>query len=158
MPDITGTADVHRYRLAAPMININTVGAGGGSIAWLYHGILRVGPQSAEAVPGPACYMRGGTQATVTDADVVLGYLNPKALLGGKFKIDAALAEKAIREHVAEPLNMSVPKAALGIFEIVNRTMANGLSEISLERGYDPRDFVMVAAGGQSTLVNWRAI
>ena len=151
-PDIRGTADVHRYRLAAPMINIITVGAGGGSIAWLDHGMLRVGPQSAEAFPGPACYIRGGTQPTVTDADVVLGYLNPVALLAGKFKIDAALAEQAIHEHVAKPLSMDVPQAALGIFEIVNRNMANGLAEISLERGYDPRDFVMVAAGGQGAV------
>lgn len=149
MPDVKGTTDVHRYRLAVPMINITTIGAGGGSIAWLDHGILRVGPQSAEAVPGPACYMRGGTLPTVTDADVVLGYLNPGALLGGKFKIDASLAEKAIDKHIATPLNMSVSQAAQGIFEIVNRNMASAMSAISLERGYDPRDFVLVAAGGQ---------
>jgi N-methylhydantoinase A len=148
-PDIKGTVDVHRYRLAAPMININTIGAGGGSIAWLDHGILRVGPQSAEAVPGPACYMRGGTQPTVTDADVVLGYLNPIALLGGKFAIDSARASQTIEETVAGPLTLTVPDAALGIFEIVNRNMANAISEISLERGYDPRDFILVAAGGQ---------
>ena len=149
MPDVRGTTDVHRYRLAVPMINISTVGAGGGSIAWIDHGILRVGPQSAEAIPGPACYMRGGTEATVTDADVVLGYLNPAALLGGNFQIDAALAEKAIRDNIAGPLGMEVSQAALGIFEIVNRNMANAMGEISLERGYDPRDFVMIAAGGQ---------
>ena len=149
VPDLRGTTDVQRYRLAVPMININTIGAGGGSIAWLDHGILRVGPQSAEAVPGPACYMRGGTKPTVTDADVVLGYLNPVSLLHGKFPIDSSLAERAIVEHVAQPLKMDVPQAALGIFEIVNRNMANAMSEISLERGYDPRDFVMVAAGGQ---------
>lgn len=148
-PDVKGTADVQRYRLAAPMININTIGAGGGSIAWLDHGILRVGPQSAEAVPGPACYMRGGTQPTVTDADVVLGYLNPVALLGGKFKIDASLARRAIDDVVAGPLGMTVPQAAMGVFDIVNRNMANAISEISLERGYDPRDFILVAAGGQ---------
>ncbi|MFN8455959.1 MAG: hydantoinase/oxoprolinase family protein [Anaerolineae bacterium] len=152
MPDVKGVTDVHRYRLAAPMLNIITVGAGGGSIGWLDHGMLRVGPQSAEAIPGPACYMRGGTQPTVTDADVVLGYLNPVALLGGKFKIDAALAERAIAEVIATPLGLGAPQAALGIFEIVNRNMANGLSEISLERGYDPRDFVMVAAGGQGAV------
>ena len=93
--------------------------------------------------------MRGGTEATVTDADVVLGYLNPAALLGGNFQIDAALAEKAIRDNIAGPLGMEVSQAALGIFEIVNRNMANAMGEISLERGYDPRDFVMIAAGGQ---------
>jgi N-methylhydantoinase A len=148
-PDVKGTTDVHRYRLAVPMVNINTIGAGGGSIAWLDHGILRVGPQSAEAVPGPACYMRGGELPTVTDADVVLGYLNPASLLDGKFKIDSDLARKAIEQHVAKPLGMDVSLAALGIFEIVNRNMANAMSAISLERGYDPRDFVLVAAGGQ---------
>lgn len=151
-PDVKGSTDVHRYRLAAPMVNINTIGAGGGSIAWLDHGILRIGPQSAEALPGPACYMRGGTEPTVTDADVVLGYLNPRALLGGRFKIDASLAHSAVEDVIARPLGMSVPEAALGIFEIVNRTMANAISEISLERGYDPRDFTLVAAGGQGPL------
>ncbi|PZR66758.1 MAG: 5-oxoprolinase [Candidatus Dormiibacter spiritus] len=148
-PDVKGITDVHRYRLAAPMVNINTIGAGGGSIARVHQGILAVGPQSAEAYPGPACYMRGGTQPTVTDADVVLGYLNPSALLGGRFPIDHRLAEQAIADVVARPLNLSVPEAALGIFEIVNRNMANAISEISLERGYDPRDFILVAAGGQ---------
>jgi N-methylhydantoinase A len=148
-PDIRSTTDVHRYRLAAPMVNINTIGAGGGSIAWVHEGILGVGPQSAEAIPGPACYMRGGAQPTVTDADVVLGYLNPVALLGGRFPIDQKLAERAISDEIAEQLNMTVPEAAMGIFDIVNRNMANAISEISLERGYDPRDFILVAAGGQ---------
>jgi N-methylhydantoinase A len=148
-PDVKGTTDVHRYRLAVPMVNINTIGAGGGSIAWVHQGILGVGPQSAEAYPGPACYMRGGTQPTVTDADVVLGYLNPSALLGGRFPIDHRLSEQAIADVVAKPLSLTVPEAALGIFEIVNRNMANAISEISLERGYDPRDFILVAAGGQ---------
>ena len=147
--EIKGTSDFQGYRLATPMVNINTIGAGGGSIASLDHGILRVGPQSAEAVPGPACYNRGGTAPTVTDADVVLGYLNPEALLGGKFQIDAFLAHKVIEENIARPLNMTVPQAALGIFEVVNHNMANAISEISLQRGYDPRDFVLVAAGGQ---------
>jgi N-methylhydantoinase A len=149
VPDVVGSADVHRYRLAAPMINIHTIGAGGGSIAWLDHGILRVGPQSAEALPGPACYMRGGTLPTVTDADVVLGYLNPGGLLGGHFTIDARLAEKAIYDFIAKPMGMEVPQAAQGIFEIVNHNMANAISAVSLERGYDTRQFTLVAAGGQ---------
>ena len=152
VPDVKGSTDVHRYRLAAPMVNINTIGAGGGSLAWIDHGILRIGPQSAEAVPGPACYMRGGSEPTVTDADVVLGYLNQHALLGGKFKIDSSLAHSAVDTKVARPLGMTVPQAALGIFEIVNRNMANAISEVSLERGYDPRDFTLVAAGGQGPL------
>lgn len=149
VPDVASTTDVHRYRIAAPMINIKTIGAGGGSIAWIDHSILRVGPQSAGAEPGPACYMRGGTQATVTDADLVLGYLNQEALLGGRFRIDAEMARRAISEEVAQPLGLSLEEAALGVFEIVNRNMANAISQISLERGHDPRDFTLVAAGGQ---------
>jgi N-methylhydantoinase A len=93
--------------------------------------------------------MRGGTEPTVTDADVVLGYLNPVALLGGRFEIDASLAHRAIEENIAKPLGLEVEEAALGIFEIVNRNMAGAISAVSLERGYDPRDFTMVAAGGQ---------
>lgn len=151
-PDVRGFTDVERYRLAVPMVNINTIGAGGGSIAWIDHGILRIGPQSAEALPGPACYMRGGVQPTVTDADVVLGYLNPHALLGGKFAIDASLAHRAIEAIIATPFGITAPEAALGIFEIVNRNMAHAISEISIERGYDPRDFTLVAAGGQGPL------
>ena len=152
VPDMRGAADVHRYRIAAPMININTIGAGGGSIAWLDHGIPRVGPESAEADPGPACYDRGGTRPTVTDADVVLGYLNPVALLGGRFPIDRQRAYDAIETAIARPLGIPVPQAALGIFEIVNRSMANAIAEISLERGFDPREFVLVAAGGQGAV------
>lgn len=149
IPDVVSSADVHGYRLAAPMINIHTIGAGGGSIAWLDHGILRVGPQSAEAVPGPACYMRGGIQPTVTDADVVLGYLNPRGLLGGRFRIDALLAEEAIHKTIAHPLAMTVPESAQAVFEIVNHNMANAISAVSLERGYDTREFTLIAAGGQ---------
>ena len=148
-PRMIDVADVHRYRSMAPMIDINTIGAGGGSIAWLDAGILLVGPQSAGAVPGPACYMRGGKEATVTDADVVLGYLNPRALLGGRFPIDAQLAYQAIQQRIATPLGLNVEQASVGIFEVANRSMARAISEISLERGYDPRDFVAVAAGGQ---------
>lgn len=149
VPEVATSADVHRYRLAVPLINVKTIGAGGGSIAWLDNGMLRVGPQSAEADPGPACYMRGGTAATVTDADVVLGYLNPKSLLGGTFPIDAQLAREAIREKIALPLGLTIEDAARGIVEVVNRNMADAISEISLERGYDPREFTLVAAGGQ---------
>jgi N-methylhydantoinase A len=151
-PDVRGSVDVNHYRLAVPMVNINTIGAGGGSIAWIEHGLLRVGPQSAEVVPGPACYMRGGTQPTVTDADLVLGYLNQSALLGGRFKIDPLLAHSAIESGIAGPLGVSVAEAALGIYKIVNRNMAHAISEVSLERGYDPREFTLVAAGGQGAL------
>jgi N-methylhydantoinase A len=151
-PRAKDATDVHRYRLVAPMLDINTIGAGGGSIAWLDVGLLRVGPQSAGAVPGPACYMRGGSLPTVTDADVVLGYLNPRVLLGGRFPIDAGLGRAAIAEKIAVPLGVTVEEASRGIFEVVNRSMANAISEISLERGYDPREFVVVAAGGQGAV------
>jgi len=151
-PNIKDVDDVHGYRVVAPMIDVNTVGAGGGSITWLDAGILRVGPQSAGAVPGPACYDRGGSEPTVTDADVVLGYLNAEYLLGGRFPIDAKRAHGAITEKIAEPLGISVEEASRGIFEVVNRNMANAISEVSLERGYDPRDFIAVAAGGQGAV------
>ena len=148
-PTMVKNVDVHRYRVGVPMIDIHTLGAGGGSIAWIDPGgILRVGPQSAEAVPGPACYMSGGSQPTVTDADVVLGYLNPDHLLGGQMLIHRTAAEKAISEHVAKPLGLSLTEAALGIYQVVNHNMIAGIRTVSIERGHDPRDFVLVAAGG----------
>ena len=153
LPDTVKNVDVCRYRVGIPMININTIGAGGGSIAWLgTGGVLRVGPQSAEAVPGPACYGRGGVEPTVTDASVVLGYLNPGALLGGRLELDQPAAEQAVRSVVAEPLGLTVEEAAHGIFEVVNHSMATGISEVLVERGYDPRDFAMVVGGGAGAL------
>ncbi len=141
--------DFLRYRIGVPMIQVETLGAGGGSIGWIDPvGLLQVGPQSAGADPGPACYGNGGEEPTVTDANLVLGYLNPSALLGGRMDLDAAKAEEAIRKKIAEPLGISVEKAAYGIFTIVNNNMVNGIRRVSVERGYDPRDFVLVAAGG----------
>jgi N-methylhydantoinase A len=149
LPDTVKDVDVCRYRVGIPMININTIGAGGGSIAWADGGgILRVGPQSAEAVPGPACYRRGGSEPTVTDANVVLGYFSPTALLAGRLEIDQEAAYRAIREKVAEPLGLTVEEASHGIFEVVNHNMTSGIREVSVERGYDPRDFAMVVGGG----------
>lgn len=148
VPDVESNVDVHRYRIGTSMININTIGAGGGSIARVDAGLLRVGPQSAEAVPGPVCYMQGGQEPTVTDADVVLGYLNPKHLLGGKLKIDANASLRAIEEKVAAPLALGVGRASLSIFNLVNRNMANAMVEISVRKGHDPRDYSLVAAGG----------
>jgi N-methylhydantoinase A len=143
--------DIHRYRIGSPLTDINTIGAGGGSIAWVDPGgRLYVGPQSAEAVPGPACYAKGGEQPTVTDANVVLGYFNPSYLLGGRVPINAELSRKAIRDKVASRLRISVESAALGINSIVNNNMVNAIKEISIERGYDTRDFSLVAGGGCS--------
>lgn len=145
--------DFLRYRIGIPMIQVETLGAGGGSIAWIDQmGVLNVGPQSAGAMPGPACYQRGGTLPTVTDANMALGYLNPETLLGGRLKVDAAASRRAISEHLAKPLNISVDKAAYGIYSIVNNNMVNGIRRVSIERGYDPRDFALIGAGGATGL------
>lgn len=141
--------DFLRYRLGVPMLHVETLGAGGGSIARLDSlGVLQVGPESAGAEPGPACYGRGGTRPTVTDANLVLGYVNPTSLLGGAMKLDRDAAVRAIKEHVADPLDLSVEEAAWGIYTIVNNNMVNGIRRLSVEKGYDPRDFVLIAAGG----------
>jgi len=145
--------DFLRYRIGTPMIQVETLGAGGGSIAWIDSmGLLKVGPQSAGAVPGPVCYMRGGTEPTVTDANVALGYLNPESLLGGRVKIDGVASKGAIAEKIAKPLGISPEKAAYGIYNIVNINMINGIRRVSIERGFDPRDFVLIAAGGATSL------
>lgn len=147
--DLVKDVDVGRYRIGLPLVNVVSLGAGGGSIARLdRQGILHVGPESAEAIPGPACYQRGGTEATVTDSLVVLGYLNQDALLGGQLPISAEAAREAVRMRVADPLGLSLERAALGIFSVVNMNMVGGIRSVSVERGYDPRDFVLVAGGG----------
>ncbi len=147
-PIITSTSTINQYTLLAPTIDIVSIGAGGGSIGWVDLDRLRVGPQSAGADPGPACYGRGGTDPTVTDADVVLGYIDPDYFLGGNFKLDRTLAEKAIEEKVARPLNMSVRDAASGMIEIANHHMSDLMRKMTIERGYDPRDFVVYGFGG----------
>jgi N-methylhydantoinase A len=142
-----GLIDVHR--IASPILDIHTVGAGGGSIAGIDSGgLLAVGPKSAGAEPGPACYGRGGDKPTVTDAQTVLGYLDGSSFSGGELQFDGEAARRAIREHVAKPLQMDVTEAASGIFEIVNANMAAALGVVSVQRGYDPREFVLVVAGG----------
>src|SRR5260221_4176955 len=140
------------YPIKLPMIDINTVGAGGGSIAWFdLGGALRVGPGSAGAVPGPAAYGRGGTEPTVTDANVVLGRLIPEAFLGGSMSLDAAQAHTAVAA-IAERLGASPEQAALGIIRIVNANMKAAIRVISVERGFDPRNFILVAFGGAGPL------
>ncbi|WP_027852406.1 hydantoinase/oxoprolinase family protein [Marinobacterium litorale] len=141
--------DFLRYRIGVPMIQVETLGAGGGSICHVdEYGMLQVGPESAGANPGPVCYGKGGTYPTVTDANLVLGYLNPDAVLGGTIRLDREAAVRAVREHVADPLGISVEKAAYGISTIVNLNMVNGIRRVSIERGYDPRDFALLCAGG----------
>jgi N-methylhydantoinase A len=135
--------------LRVPAIDLAEVGAGGGSIASVdKSGSLRVGPDSSGAVPGPSCYDNGGTDATVTDSDVLLGYLNPKHLLGGAFPIDRDKASKAVIDRVANPLGLSEIEAAHGIHLLVNSNMGRALRAVSSERGRDPRRFVLVAFGG----------
>ena len=136
------------YPIKIPVIDLAEVGAGGGSIAYLDSGgALRVGPDSAGAEPGPACYDRGGTQPTVTDADLVLGYLNPGFFLGGRMAIRADLAHAAVAE-LAKPMGLSPEEAAAGVYEVVNATMAAAVRVVTLERGIDPRDFTLLASGG----------
>jgi N-methylhydantoinase A len=146
--NINKNIDMLRYRIGIPMIQVETLGAGGGSIGWIDGmGLLQVGPQSAGAMPGPACYGQGGTEPTVTDANLVLGYFNPKGLLGGRLPLDLEKARTAIKT-IADPLGLSIERAAYGMFTIVNSNMVNGIRRVSVERGYDPRDFVLVGAGG----------
>lgn len=137
------------YPVLGERTEIHSIGAGGGSIASVdEQGILKVGPRSAGADPGPVCYDKGGTEPTVTDADVVLGYINPDYFLGGAVRLNAQKAWKAIKEKVADKQGVSVPQAASGIVRIVNENMLNALRVLSVERGYDPRDFTIMAFGG----------
>jgi N-methylhydantoinase A len=148
-PELSSNYWLSRYRIGLPMIDIHTVGSGGGSVAWVDRGGgLRVGPRSAGADPGPACYGRGGEEPTVTDADVVLGYIDPDYFLGGRVKLDPQLAKKAIEEKIAQPLGLSLMDAADGIFRIVNNNMNNAIRYVTVMRGRDPRDFALMAFGG----------
>ena len=137
------------YALKIPVIDISEVGAGGGSIVWFDRvGQMKVGPRSAGASPGPVCYGNGGTEPTVTDANVVLGYLNPTALAGGTVPIDAAAARASIEERIAAPLGRDVLEMAYGVHVIANANMMRAVKAVSTYRGRDPRDFVMLAFGG----------
>jgi N-methylhydantoinase A len=139
--------------LAVPMLDIHTVGAGGGSIAWVDSGgSLRVGPHSAGAVPGPACYGRGGPDPTVTDANLVLGRLSPASLLGGGMALDLEAARRAIHDCVALPLGLPITTAAEGITRVVNATMTAAIRKLTVERGLDPSDFVLCPFGGAGPL------
>jgi N-methylhydantoinase A len=151
-PTVSDQSAVEGRHIAVPMLDINTVSAGGGTVAVVdQYGSLHVGPQSAGAVPGPAAYGRGGQLATVTDANVVLGYLNPVQLLDGDLAVDSAAAERVIGE-VAERLGVDLVRAADGIIRIVNVKMGQAIRSISTERGFDLRDFTLVAFGGAGPL------
>lgn len=145
---IANSTWVGRHELALPSVAVRTVGAGSGSIAGVTHGLLNVGPESAGAVPGPACYGRGGDRPTVADADLVLGYINPDNFLAGRLRLDVDKARDAIARHVAEPLELSVEEAAEGIKTVIDARMADLIRTATIEQGYDPTDFVLYAYGG----------
>ncbi len=148
-PIVVNEGEINRYRIALPMLGIVTIGAGGGSVGWIDEGgLLRMGPESAGADPGPACYGKGGRRPTCTDADLVLGYLDPDFFAGGKIRLDVEASRGAIEEHTAKPLNLPIEEAAAGMYRIINNNMAQGVREITVKRGYDPREFPMVVAGG----------
>jgi N-methylhydantoinase A len=151
-PQLTGEKTVGVAKVALPAIDIHTLGAGGGSVAWVDAGrILHVGPESAGAEPGPACYGKGGIRATVTDANLVLGFLDAGNFLGGRIRLDASAARAAV-EQVATRLGATALRAADGITRVVNTNMAEGIKIVSVRRGVDPRQFALVAFGGAAGL------
>ena len=152
-PTVTKEMRVQDMPVGVPAVDVHSIGAGGGSIAWVDKGgALQVGPLSAGADPGPACYAQGGEQPTVTDANLVLGYINPNYFLGGRRKIDPALSRAAIEQKVARPLGISVEEAAQGIFRVVNSNMVSAIRAVSIERGIDPRGYAMVVGGGAGAI------
>jgi N-methylhydantoinase A/oxoprolinase/acetone carboxylase beta subunit len=150
---VRGEVEIAGYAVRVPMLDVVTLGAGGGSIAWRdAAGGLRVGPRSAGAEPGPACYGLGGAEPTVTDASVVLGYVDPAYFAGGTVPLDPALARRVVEDKVAIPMGLTVEAAAAGIHRIANARMVDGIRLVSLNRGHDPRDFTLVALGGAGGL------
>ena len=139
-----------RYQLFLTKIWVESIGAGGGSIVWIdaETGLLKVGPQGAGSSPGPACYGLGGSEVTVSDADLVLGYLNEECFLGGRMRLDKEKSLEVLRKKIAEPMNMSVADAASGIYRITNSHMSDLIRRATVERGYDPREFTLFAFGG----------
>jgi len=152
-PVSTTNTVLNQYQLNVPMVDVHTIGAGGGAIAWLDAGRnLRVGPRSAGARPGPACYGEGGTEPTVTDVDLLLGIINPDNFLGGRKKLSKELAAEAVRVHLAEPLGMSVDDAAAAVYAIQNAQTADLVRKVVVTSGEDPRDFVLYAFGGAAPM------
>ncbi len=148
-PELRNKSLLHTYTVRSPSIDIDSVGAGGGSIVWIdAGGGVRIGPESAGADPGPACYGRGGTRPTVTDCNLVLGYIDPDSFLGGEFKLDAQAAWRVVEEVIAKPLGVSVPEAAQVVRSVANALMAQAIRIMTVERGYDPREFSYICYGG----------
>ena len=152
-PAVTRGATVNRYAMALPSMDIKTIGAGGGSIGWIDGGgLLRMGPDSAGAMPGPACYGFGGTRPTCSDANLVLGYLSASGFAGGRMTLDTDAAREAIEREIARPLGLDPIAAASGMYRVMTVGMASAIREISIERGLDPRDFPLVCAGGAGAI------
>jgi N-methylhydantoinase A len=147
-PTLKYQAELEKLPLMIPAYNISTIGAGGGSIARVEGGLLKVGPQSAGAEPGPICYGRGGQQPTFTDAAVVLGYIDPDNFLGGEVRLDANAAHAGLLKHVAEPLGLTEIEAARGVFDVLLARTVSAIREITVQEGLDPREFSMLAYGG----------
>ena len=141
------------YQAMIPMVDVDTIGAGGGSIAYVDSGgIFRVGPRSAGAMPGPAAYNQGGTEPTATDAIIALGWLRPELFLGGKKDLRVDLARKAVETKIAKPLKLTTEEAALGIFKVLVHSMVDAIEQSSVRKGFDPREFALVAEGGGGPL------
>lgn len=148
-PELRNSMMINTYTVRTPNIDIISIGAGGGSIAWIDEGGgVRIGPESASAEPGPACYGRGGTRPTVTDCNLILGYVDPASFLGGDFALDVDAARRAIAEHLATPLGVSIEDAANTVRQVANALMAQAMRLATVERGYDPRDFIFIPFGG----------
>jgi N-methylhydantoinase A len=151
-PRITSLGGIAGYRIAIPMVDIHTVGAGGGSIVEVdSRGVLRAGPASAGAYPGPACYGRGGTKATVTDANLLLGYVHPMRFWGGRLGLDVAAAERAM-SAAGDELGLTAVETAWAAYRVVNEAMVDAIREVSVRQGFDPRRFALIAAGGAAPL------
>lgn len=147
-PVIKPSMVLGQYRINTPMVDVTTIGSGGGAIAWVDNGNLRVGPDSAGAAPGPACFDEGGTRPTITDANVVLGILNVDNFLGGRKKLHRDLAEKALITHIGDPLGLTAEQAAAAVYAITNAQTADLVRRVVVGAGHDPRDFVLYAFGG----------
>ena len=148
-PELRNSSLLHTHAVRAPTIDIDSIGAGGGSIAWIDSGGgVHIGPQSAGADPGPACYGRGGKRPTVTDCNVLLGYVDPNSFLGGEFKLDARAAAEAVEEHLAKPLGVTALEAAWTVRVVANALMAQAMRLMTVERGFDPRELSYMCYGG----------
>ncbi len=151
---ITSTdADIDRYRVALPTLDIITIGAGGGSIGWVDEGgLLQMGPKSAGSLPGPISYDRGGEKTACTDADLILGYLDPDFFAGGKYQLNKEKTVDVTEKVLGKPLGLNAEEAAAGMYRVINMNMAQGVRQVSVERGYDPREFLMICAGGAGSI------